>query len=152
MNLVGRNNEMKNCKCGEVMDLKLSPVRYLNKVKIDNVPVYACHSCDQRLVCTEVKPAIKQLLAKLDKQPKQQSIDFCDVHELAYLLYAASDEALIEIPIEELVSERINQLLDLMIVAKETEDHNWQTEIKQKLSQITLLHVLIEADPEHNEI
>lgn len=143
---------LRKCKCGKLMDIRLRTVIYSDHVEILNVPVYTCKPCKRSIVCAEAKPDIKTIVHELGEHPSEQTINFCDYNEIAKLLFMASDEDRIHTPLTDLVNERINELLDLMIIAKTTQDERWQEEIEKKLLQVTTPYVLTTSHPEHNEI
>jgi len=64
-------------------------------------------------------------------------LPFQEVNELAYLLYKVSDHDYFQEPVDQIVQERINELLDLLLLASSLEDAKWLEDIHRRLSHIT---------------
>lgn len=127
----------KTCTCGKEMDVRLRTVIYTNKVSIANVPVLCCEDC----ICSEVLPEIKNdlkfLIKRLGDHPNLQELDFGECNEFAYLLGMAARKEFHHRAIDELVQDRINQLLDLLILASSLNDPGWTKDIERRLVQIS---------------
>lgn len=128
---------LKKCKCGRTMRIQLRNVIYSNLVEIENVPVYSCQKCHRSEVLSEVKPDLTGMIEEVSEKRDKQRLHFEESNELAYLLFQASDHELLDIPVEELLAERINQLLDLMLIAKSVNDTSWLEDLQRRLGQIT---------------
>lgn len=128
---------VETCICGKAMDVRLRTVIFSNQVEIKNVPVYSCKRCRRSTVFPEIKEDLTGVIDQLGEKPSKQTIDLTDHNEFANLLYMASDQDRLHIPIQELIQERINQLLDLMLIAKSLGDEQWFTQLQGKLSQIS---------------
>lgn len=128
---------VKTCSCGAQMEIRLRTVIYSRSVEIANVPVFQCDACRRSEVHDRVKPALTKLIRSLGARPPKCSLAFEDFHEFAYLLKAATDRELRGIPVERLVEDRINQILDLMLLAKSLNDESWLDECRQRLQQIS---------------
>lgn len=126
----------KHCVCGEMMSVKLRTVIFSNQVTIENVPIYSCPSCDHCEVLPEVKPTLTDLIRSLGKEPEKQTIRLNEKNELAYLLYEAVKQEKWNVPLEEIVKERVNELLDLLLLAQTLHDVDWIEEIQKRLTQI----------------
>ncbi|WP_188892941.1 hypothetical protein [Paenibacillus radicis (ex Gao et al. 2016)] len=129
----------KRCHCGDIMKMKLRTVIYSGKVEIDNVPIYSCSSCSRSEVFPEVKPDLTGLIAQLGATPSKQTFLFNECNEWADLLVEASGDR--KQPdtsaIERLIGERVNSLLDLMLLAQSLDDQDWIADISKRLSQIS---------------
>src|SRR5690554_7681 len=98
------------------MDIRLRTVIYSKAVEIDNVPIYTCSQCFHTEVLTGVKTDLAQLISQLGGNPQIQKINFNELNEWAFLITKASDLELVHIPIQSIVGERIDQLLDLLLL------------------------------------
>ncbi|MUT66776.1 hypothetical protein [Paenibacillus sp. NEAU-GSW1] len=132
----------KRCHCGDIMKMKLRTVIYSGKVEIDNVPIYSCSTCNRSEVFPEVKPDLTGLIAQLGAQPIKQTFLFNERNEWANLLVEASAEN--KQPdtnaVEKLIQERINSLLDLLLLAQSLDDQEWTADITKRLGQISRRH------------
>jgi len=128
----------KWCTCGSEMKIRLSTVIYSGRVEIDNVPIYSCPVCNRSEVFPEVKEDLTGLIGKLGAKPPKQSFSFSEWSEWADLLLQAGmggrePDAR---EVERLVEERVNDLLDLHLLAQSLGDAAWQEELRGRLSQI----------------
>lgn len=131
----------KRCsRCGYEMSIMLRNVVYRNRVKISNVPVYVCldDDCAHSQVVDVVKEDLKNLMNELGNNPPRQAVEFDRFSEFSNLLIlvAEQDE---DIPTKHLIEGRINELLDLFLLAQSLGDENWMGEIRKRLMQI--MHV-----------
>lgn len=119
------------------MSIRLRTVIYQNKVDIENVPVYTCESCQRSEVLPSVKPELTGLIGKLGNEPGKQQLLFDEMSEIAYLMRKVSEKEYHRHSVERIVQERINELLDMMLIAKSLGDEQWIEEIRNRLAQIT---------------
>ena len=126
----------KFCVCGQTMSIRLRTVIFSNKVKIENVPIYSCGGCERSEVLQDVKQELSTLIRELGRNPEKQHIRFNESNELAFLLHEATKRERANVPVEQIVKERVNQLLDLMLLAQSLGDEPWSEEIRERLSQI----------------
>lgn len=127
----------KQCTCGFVMNIRLRTVIFSNKVAIENVPLLCCDKCSRSEVFPEIKQDLAGLIKGLGDNPFIQQLHFEELNELAHLMYKVSDNELLNIPVELIVEERINHLLDLLLLAKSLEDEEWIADLYHRLSQIS---------------
>jgi len=129
----------KRCHCGDIMKMKLRTVIYSGKVEIDNVPIFSCTTCNRSEVFPEVKPDLTGLIAQLGAQPDKQTFLFNECNEWANLLVGAKAEKLqTDHPaFERMIEQRINELLDLYLLAQSLNDEAWITDINKRLEQIS---------------
>ncbi|WP_255298498.1 hypothetical protein [Brevibacillus dissolubilis] len=130
----------KKCgRCGSDMDLMLRNVVYRNRVKIQNVPVHVCTAdeCSYSQVVEIVKDDLKGLMEDLGRFPKKQEIGFEGVSEFSNLLVMVADQQDDELTVQQVVGERVDELLDLYLLAKSLGDYHWTGEIRQRLLQIS---------------
>lgn len=129
----------KRCHCGDIMKMKLRTVIYSGKVEIDNVPIFSCTTCNRSEVFPEVKPDLTGLIAQLGAQPDKQTFLFNECNEWANLLVEAKAEKLRtdQPAFERLIEQRINELLDLYLLAQSLNDEAWITDINKRLEQIS---------------
>lgn len=127
------------------MNIRLRTVIFLSKVEIENVPIYSCESCKHSEVFAQVKQDLKQLIGTCEGTQEKQTMQFNEWNELANVLYIVSDKEHTRLTVKEIIDERINELLDLLLIAQASGDQIWIHEIRQKLSQISN-HSLNEKD------
>jgi len=128
----------KRCSCGSEMKIRLSTVIYSGRVEIDDVPIYSCPACNRSEVFPEVKQDLTGLIGKLGDKPPKQSVSFSEWSEWADLLLQAGmgGKEPDAREIERLVEERVNDLLDLHLLAQSLNDDAWQEELRARLSRI----------------
>jgi hypothetical protein len=121
------------------MKLELRTVIFAKKVNIYNVPVYHCAICGRNDVFPGVKNDVGKLVGQLGSRPVPGIIPFDQVHEWAGVLSQALDrsESLQATDIARATEERIDELLDLWLVASSLEDEVWMNEIHTRLSQLS---------------
>ncbi|ASS65868.1 hypothetical protein SAMN05880570_1016 [Paenibacillus sp. RU4T] len=129
----------KTCSCGHKMNMKLRTVIYSNKVEIDNVPIYSCAGCGRSEVLPEVKPDLTGLIGQLGEEPGKQTFLFNELNEWADLLVEASSKRRSPDPaaVQQIVGERIDSLLELLLVAGSVGDEAWRREIEKRLGQLS---------------
>ncbi|MDF2926838.1 MAG: hypothetical protein K0R57_5752 [Paenibacillaceae bacterium] len=127
----------KQCKCGCSMDICLRTVIYQNKVEIEYVPVFTCDSCNRSEVFPGIKQDLTKLIGTLGAKPEKQRIRFDESCELAHLMKAVTDKENRHEPVGKILEERINELLDMLLLSRSLDDQPWMEEIMVRLSQIT---------------
>jgi hypothetical protein len=127
----------KLCKCGLTMNLRLRTVIYQNKVDIENVPIFSCEGCGRSEVVPHVKPELTGLIGKLGSKPEKQQFFFHEMSEIAYLLLKVTEKEHMNDSMEKIVEDRINELLDVMLLAKSLGDVHWMEDTRKRLSQIS---------------
>lgn len=128
----------KQCKCGSAMGIKLRTVIYQNKVEIENVPVYSCETCQRSEVVALVKPELTGIIGRLGNLPEKQQLQFNDISEIAHLMKMVTDKQFASSPVEKIVEHRINELLDLLLLAQSLKDEQWMDDIRKRLGQIAM--------------
>ncbi|MEK8129883.1 hypothetical protein WMW72_18425 [Paenibacillus filicis] len=126
----------KQCKCGAAMSIRLRTVIYQNKVEIENVPIFSCESCSRSEVFPEVKPELTGLIGTLGGTPEKQQLLFNEVSEIAHLMMKATEKNRAADSVEMIIDERINELLDLLLLAQSLCDEPWSEDLRKRLSQI----------------
>ncbi|MGG3884021.1 hypothetical protein [Brevibacillus panacihumi] len=127
----------KKCsRCGSDMEVVLRNVVYRNRVKILNVPVHVCvdDSCAHSQVVDVVKEDLKDLMAELGQNPERQAIEFEEMSELSNLLVLIANEG--DSTVREALEERVNELLDLFLLAQSLGDEKWMLELRHRLTKI----------------
>ncbi len=134
---------LKRCSCGGDMNLMLRTVIFAKKVNINNVPVYNCSLCGRNDVFPGVKEDVGKLVGQLGSKPAPRSIPFDQVHEWAGVLSHALhlSDSLQAAVIARAAEERINQLLDLWLIASSLDDEAWKMEIQNRLSQLSAQYI-----------
>lgn len=132
---------LKKCsRCGTEMAIMLRNVVYRNRVKIYNVPVHVCEDdrCSHSQVVEIIKEDLKQLMKDLGPTPGQQEIEFEQISELSHLLVYVADQSVEneESVVRTMVENRVNELLDMFLLAQSLGDERWLTEIRHRLVQI----------------
>jgi hypothetical protein len=144
---MGKQEVKKRCKtlqkkcsrCGSEMSIMLRNVVYRNRVKIHNVPVHVCvnEHCAHYQVVEEIKEDLKKLMNDLGQNPPRQAIEFEEVSEFSNLLVMVSSQE-DETCVREMLKERINELLDMFLLAQSLGDEKWMLEIRKRLTQLIL--------------
>ncbi|GIP32894.1 hypothetical protein [Paenibacillus sp. J2TS4] len=128
----------KQCHCGETMTVQLRTVIYEKKIEIGHVPVYCCSGCSASVVYPDVKNDLTELIAGLHPPSSDKlKISFEDVNELAYLIKKASDKEHWNEPLQQIIDDRINELLDMLLLAQSLQDGRWAEQVRNKLRQIS---------------
>lgn len=128
----------KKCSwCGSDMEIVLRNVVYRKRVKIMNVPVHICsdESCAHSEVVDVIKDDLKSLMEELGQHPQRQAIEFEEMSELSNLLVVVANEGL-DSSVREALGERVNELLDLFLLAQSLGDKKWMLELRQRLTKI----------------
>ncbi len=119
------------------MDLQLRTVIYSNKVEIENVPIHSCESCQRAEVLSGLKSEIARLIGDLGHNPGKHKLKFNECNEWANMLTQAADPELAQLSIQGIIGNRIDELLDLLLVAKSVQDERWEEELTERLQQLT---------------
>jgi len=127
----------KQCKCGSAMSIRLRTVIYQNKVEIDNVPIFTCETCQRSEVFAEVKPDLTGIIGQLGNVPEKKQLYFNDISEIAHLMVKVTEKQRAADPVEKIVEERVNELLDLLLLAQSLQDEAWMNDIRNRLAQIS---------------
>jgi YgiT-type zinc finger domain-containing protein len=127
----------KECECGQLMNIRLRTVIFQNKIEIENVPVYSCENCSRSEVYPPVKRELIGLIGRLEDTPNKQLFQFDELCELAHLFRRITDPELEMIPTGKIIEMRVNELLDLLLLAQSLDDISWQEDIRFRLSQLT---------------
>jgi Fe-S oxidoreductase len=128
----------KLCKCGHKMNIRLRTVIYKNSIEIDNVPIYTCETCSKSEVFQPVKSELTELISQFGSNPEKKQFFFNETNELAFLLMTVSQNEYRNTPVDKILEYRINELLDLLLLARSLQDDHWVEDILKRLSQITL--------------
>jgi hypothetical protein len=137
----------KQCKCGSTMNIKLRTVIYKNKVEIENVPVFSCEDCRRSEVLAEVKSELTGVIGKLEQTTSKQHIHFNDISEIAHLMFKVTEKQYAADPVEKIVEERINELLDLLLLAQSLQDEPWVEDVRKRLEQISKQSLSLNDSP-----
>ena len=131
---------LKNCsQCGCEMGIMLRNVVYRNRVKIQNVPVHVCHNedCEYSQVVDTVKKELKRLMEDLGPRPSRQEVDFNEVSEFSNILVMVADKYEdVDVDVRYVIEERINELLDIFLLAQSLGDQEWIADTRRRLTQI----------------
>ncbi|TFE31802.1 hypothetical protein [Cohnella luojiensis] len=135
---------LKSCSCGGEMNLMLRTVIFAKKVNISNVPVFNCSQCGRNDVFPGVKEDVGRLVGELGTRPVPHNIPFDQVHEWAGVLSQALhvSDSLQATVIAKAAEDRINQLLDLWLIASSLDDEGWKAELQSRLSQLSAQYIL----------
>jgi hypothetical protein len=119
------------------MSIRLRTVIFQNKVEIENVPVYSCEECKRTIVFPAVKNELTKFIGSLGNRPEQQLFYFDEMNEIAHVMHKVADKSRWNESVERIVEERINELLDLLLLAQSLEDQQWIEDVRNRLVQIT---------------
>lgn len=131
----------KQCPCGQKMGLKLRTVIYSGKLEIDNVPIYSCDACQHSEVQPGVKSELKGLIEEIGKITHKKSVRFNEINEwadflLSYKLQEKNKQTSDRI-YNSMLEERMNDLLDLYLIAQQMNDKEWIDSIQKRLEQLS---------------
>jgi hypothetical protein len=118
------------------MNLMLRTIIYSQKVTVHYVPVYTCANCTRKEVHPAVKQHLKEIVYRLGRNPEKQSIYFQDENEFAKFLYRASSDDFEQYSVDDMIHLRVNELLDMLILAESINDLGWVDEIHDRLDQL----------------
>lgn len=119
------------------MIVELRTIIYLKKFRIDHVPILECTHCDRNELFPAVKADLNGLMADLDPNSRNQRISFDESNELAYLFKMVLSKQWMHAPIEHILMERTNELLDLLLLAQSLNDEKWTDHIRSRLTQLS---------------
>lgn len=125
------------CKCGARMGIRLRTVIFQNRVEIENVPIYSCEECKRTIVFPAVKQELTRFIGTLGHEPERKQYFFNEMNEIANLMHKVADKERWQESVERIVEERINELLDLLLLAQSVDDAAWTNDIRERLAQIT---------------
>ncbi|MDR7314266.1 hypothetical protein J2X83_000505 [Brevibacillus nitrificans] len=133
----GEMMQKKCSRCGKDMEIVLRNVVYRNRVKIMNVPVHVCvdDCCAHSQVVDVIKDDLKSLMEDLGQHPERQAIEFEEMSELSNILVLVANEGL-DSSVREVLGERVNELLDLFLLAQSLGDEKWMLELRERLTKI----------------
>ncbi|GAA3407186.1 hypothetical protein GCM10020370_37280 [Paenibacillus hodogayensis] len=127
----------KTCHCGATMNIRLRTVIFQNKVEIENVPIYSCDACQRSEVYPPVKSQLTGYIRTLGTKPEKSTVLFNELSELAHLLFQVTRKENKHVPVEAIIESRINELLDLLLLAQSLDDQAWLEDVRSRLKQIT---------------
>jgi hypothetical protein len=127
----------KPCSCGATMNVRLRTVIFQNKVEIENVPIYVCDSCQKSEVFPPIKSELTGFIRTLGANPEAAVVHFNDISELAHLMFIVSSKENTNRPVESIIDERVNELLDLLLLASSLKDEHWVKDVRHRLRQIS---------------
>lgn len=114
---------------------------HARKIHILHVPVYTCGSCQYSELLPNVKDEVVFIMRRLVQKGmvEEQTVAFDHMHEMASVIkecleYKEDNHLAL---FERLSTERVNQLLDLYLVAKTCKDTDWMNDIERRLHQLT---------------
>lgn len=119
------------------MHIALRTVIFQKVVVIENVPVCSCETCDIQEVLPAIKAEVTDLIRSFGSEPERRTIYFDQTSELAHLLILACDKQQQGRPVQDIVRERVNELLDMMLLARSLNDAEWRKDLERRLRQIS---------------
>lgn len=128
----------KICNCGQRMELRLRTVVFKKNAEIENVPVLICDTCNHSEVFPPVKPCLVSLLGRM-KSPASEKVylRFDERNEIARIIHLQQKQEAGMDGVRKLIEDRINELLDMLLLAQSLKDREWADEIQNKLAQLT---------------
>ncbi|MFH5183001.1 hypothetical protein ACHHV8_10405 [Paenibacillus sp. TAB 01] len=84
----------------------------------------------------EVKPELTGIIGKLGHLPEKQQLAFNDISEIAHLMKRVTEKHYAAAPVEKIVEDRINELLDLLLLAQSLQDEPWIADVRKRLEQV----------------
>ncbi|MBN2983448.1 MULTISPECIES: hypothetical protein [Cohnella] len=133
----------KRCPCGHGQQLTLRTVLHARKASIANVPVYSCDECGRNEVFPGVKAELGRLIGELGPAPRPQTVLFDERHEWVGVLAALHkrERRITATAVARRTEERMDELLDLLLVASNVGDEQWKTELNGRLSQLSSQYI-----------
>ncbi len=120
------------------MELRLRTVVFQRNAEIENVPVLICDSCTHSEVFPPVKACLVNLLARLKAEPADRIlVRFDECNEIARLIRLQQKQRISMEGVRRLIEERVNELLDTLLLAGSLGDEVWTAEIQDKLTELT---------------
>jgi hypothetical protein len=135
----------KLCSCGSTVMVQLSTVIYDNLVTIEGVPIYVCTPCGKNEILSEVKSDLKQLIGKYENESEKTVLRLEEFSEVSYFYRQMLALEHRDRTVQELIEERINELLDTFILAKSLNDNIWTEDIYNRLLQLNTLKLQYDA-------
>lgn len=133
------------CRCGNEMELTLRTIIHARKVEIHHVPVFTCSHCGHSELVPEIKAEVVRLMQQSTGSESSNRIQifFEEEHEAARVFMDCLEQGGEDL--ETLyglnAEERVNQLLDVYLVAQFYQDRNWLMDIERRLKQINGVRV-----------
>lgn len=127
----------EECTCGQSMTVHMRTVVYQRYIYIEHVPVLICQSCGNSVVYSPVRPELKHILQDAKESSEKKRIYFEDISEIAHVLLKLHESNKDFVTSPEVVQERVNELLDIYLLARSLNDQEWVDEIRGKLLQIS---------------
>lgn len=132
------------CNCEQSLKLELRTVKYTRSVTIRHVPVLVCDQCLTYELIPSMRADLKKYVELFGPRPEITSFSLTDYHELAGVVYdVLADESCpddrLHAKLEDEIQHRINLLLDMYRLAESMHDDVWITDIRQRLSQLSVI-------------
>ena len=122
------------------MNLLLRTVIFAKKTEIQSVPVFTCSSCSKSEVYVDVKKDLTDLIAEYGKtSTEKQTLLFQEFSELVnvfFEMFTKGSKYVNVAEFERMREERVNQLLDVYLLAKTMNDEEWMEDIQKRLKQL----------------
>ncbi|MNN82684.1 hypothetical protein D3C81_1996440 [compost metagenome] len=78
-----------------------------------------------------------KLISQLGNKPEKQYIRFEEISEISHLMVTVTDKEHRHESVGVILEERINELLDMLLLARSLQDDAWKKDVTERLSQIT---------------
>ncbi|MGZ9587037.1 hypothetical protein [Paenibacillus marinisediminis] len=131
----------KRCQCGQEMDVTLRTIVYARKLMIMHVPVYTCLSCEHSELVSEIKQDVIDIMQQMNEHApsKRVKVMFDEQQELAsvYKECLEHEGGDLSISFEKIAQERVNQLLDVYLLAQTWGDMTWMEDVERRLRQVS---------------
>jgi hypothetical protein len=127
----------KSCRCGNDMQIFVRTVIYQKKIHIESVPIWSCISCGHNEVISYLKDDLVQLMKQFTCINQKQCIPFVEWSENARLFLQVSHMAHNQHLVNDMIDQRIDELLDDFLIAKSDRDNLKLTDLKRRLTQIS---------------
>ncbi|WP_442603856.1 hypothetical protein [Paenibacillus sp. KN14-4R] len=126
----------KNCLCGNQIHIALRTIVFQSKLEIQNVPVYSCKHCGSNEVYPIIKEELKSIINQYVENDEISKIYFEDKSEIVALLLKHNELPVSIDAFRQLMDERTNELLDMLLLAQSLQDTDWIANIHLRLTQI----------------
>ncbi|MCR8641839.1 hypothetical protein NV379_04125 [Paenibacillus sp. N1-5-1-14] len=127
----------KNCSCGNSIHITLRTIIFQSKLEIENVPVYSCEQCGSNEVYPIIKEDLKSTISQYEKQEERLTVMFEEKSEIVALLMKHLEYPISMAVFRKSLDERMNELLDMLLLAQTLQDPCWTQDIHRRLAQIS---------------
>ncbi len=131
----------KTCMCGVPMHIHQSTLIYKRRLFIEHVPIWNCSQCQSNGMMSFLKDELISLIQDWQYLRQKQIVQFDEWSEKAKILLRVIHLEVPNASYDHMVSQRINELLDELILVKSLKDEQWTKDIHRRLFELTSITV-----------